>query len=165
MAGRVWTIASLACVGLICCGYVAYPCMTLYRLDEAVSRGDARALRKLIDWPEVRRGIEADLASDNGELPPFGSTFMRTIAVKEAMTPENVLTALHAVDVTEGAATRAPAPMSVSLRGAWAEGPCTVVVDLGTVRLRMQLSGGEWRVTRVWLPEDVLTRAREIARR
>lgn len=160
MAARIWTIASLTGIALVCCGYVAYPCMTLYRLDEAVSRGDAQALRKLIDWPEVRRGIEADLASDGGELPPFGSMFMRTIAVKEAMTPENVLTALHAADARAGAS----APSAVTLRGAWVEGPCTVIVDLGTVRLRMQLRGGEWRVTRAWLPEDVLTRARQIAR-
>jgi len=158
MNARAWTISALTCAALAGVGYVAYPCVMLYRLDEAVSRGDSRALQTLIDWPEVRQGIEADLADDGGELPPFGAGFLRTVAVKAAMTPENVMAALHAVDRNDGAASAWP-------RAVWVEGPCTAIVDLGTVRLRLQLRRGEWRVTRAWLPETVLTQARAIARR
>lgn len=159
MDARAWTITGLTCATLAGVAYVAYPCVTLYRLDEAVSRGDARALQTLIDWPDVRQGIEADLASGDSDLPPFGAGFLRTVAVKAAMTPENVMAALHAVDRDNGGAA------SVWPRAVWVEGPCTAVVDLGTVRLRLQLRAGEWRVTRAWLPETVLTQARAIARR
>jgi hypothetical protein len=159
MAARMWKSVGLAGVGLVCCGYVAYPCVTLYRLDSAVSRGDTDALRSLVDWPDVRRGIEADLAQDGGELAPFGASFMRTVAVKAAMTPDNVMQALQAAERRD---TGAP---SARLRGVRVEGPCTVIVDLGTVRLRMHLRNGEWRVTRAWLPGPVLENARAIARR
>lgn len=159
MDARAWTITGLTCAALAGAGYVAYPCVMLYRLDKAVSRGDARALRSLVDWPEVRQGIETDLADEGGELPAFGAGFLRTVAVKAAMTPENVMAALHAVDRGDGGAA------SAWPRAVWVEGPCTAVVDLGTVRLRLQLRHGEWRVTRAWLPQTVLTQARAIARR
>ena len=156
MDAKAWTIVALAGATLTGAMYVAYPCLMLYRLDNAVSRGDSRTLRSLVDWPEVRQGIEADLANGDGDLPPFGAGLLRAVAVKAAMTPENVIAALHAVDRHDG---------SARLHGAWMEGPCTVIVDLGTARLRMQLQSGEWRVTRVWLPETVLTNARAIAQR
>ncbi len=159
MGARAWTVTALTSATLIGAMYVAYPCIMLYRLDEAVAHGDTRALRTLIDWPEVRQGIEADLAEGDGELPPFGAAFMRTVAVKAAMTPENVMAALHAVDRDDREATPA------RLRAVWVEGPCTAIVDLGTVRLQLQLRRGGWRVTRAWLPETVLTEARAIARR
>lgn len=159
MGAKAWATIGLA-GGVLVGAYVVYPCMMLYRLDEAVSHGDTAALRKLVDWPEVRQGLEADLARDDGnDLAPFGASFMRTVAVKAAMTPENVISALHAVDHS------ARAGVQPRLRGVWPEGPFTAIVDLGTVRLRVQLRGGEWQVTRVWLPSTVLTEARAIAQR
>lgn len=159
MGAKAWTMIGVAVVVLVG-GYVVYPCVMLYRLDRAVSDGNAVALRRLVDWPEVRQGLESDLARDDGsELAPFGASFMRTVAVKAAMTPENVISALHAVDRGDRAAAQP------RLRGVWPEGPFTAIVDLGTVRLRVQLRGAEWRVTRVWLPPTVLTEARAIAQR
>lgn len=159
MGAKAWTMIGLA-GGVLVGAYVVYPCMMLYRLDEAVSHGDTAALRRLVDWPEVRQGLEADLARDDGnELAPFGASFMRTIAVKAAMTPENVISALHSVDRGDRGAAQP------HLRGVWPEGPFTAIVDLGTVRLRVQLRRGEWQVTRVWLPPPVLTEARAIAQR
>lgn len=159
MGAKALTMIALA-VAVIGGGYVVYPCVMLYRLDEAVSHGNTAALHRLIDWPEVRQGLEADLAgSDGSELAPFGASFMRTVAVNAAMTPENVISALRAAD--PGRRDR----VQPHLRGIWPEGPFAAVVDLGTVRLRVELQGGEWRVTRVWLPQTVLAEARAIARR
>ncbi len=158
MAARTPIIAALV---LLVAGYVAYPCLTLYRLDSAMARGDAVALRRLVDWPQVRRGIEADLAENGGQdLAPFGTAFLRTVAVKASVTPETVLTALRATSGHAG-----DNPMGAAwLRAAWPEGPGRVVLDFGTVRLRLELCGGNWQVTRAWLPADVLTQTRAGAR-
>jgi hypothetical protein len=157
MVARTPIVAALVLVVAVA-GYAAYPCVTLYRLDGAVTRNDAAVLRRLIDWPQVRQGIEADLASGAGEqLAPFGAGFLRTIAVKAALTPETVLTALHADDRHGG-------PDTLRLRAAWLEGPGRLMLDLGGVRLRMELRGGAWEVTRAWLPDDVLTQARAAVR-
>lgn len=161
-------IVAAAVIGCAVAGYAAYPCVTLYRLDGAVARNDTVALRRLIDWPEVRQGIEADLASDRGqELPAFGAGFLRTVAVKAAVTPENVLTALRADDGQASHSQAAHRPASddaMRLRAVWLEGPGCLMLDLGSIRLRMQLRGGAWEVTRAWLPEDVLAQARAAAR-
>jgi hypothetical protein len=149
----------LATFGLLVTTYVAYPCLTLYRLDCAVERRDTVALRQLVDWPEVRHGIETDLAGPSDELAPFGASFLRTVAVKAAVTPETVLTALNS---KPGHADAQALPDR--LHGAWLEGPSALVLDFGTVRLRMELRHGAWEVTRAWLPPDVLTRARAEAR-
>ena len=145
----------VAVVGLLAATYVAYPCLTLYRLDCAVARGDAAALRRLVDWPRVRHGIEADLAGPRDELAPFGAGFMRKIAVNSAVTPESVLTALNAKPERS-----ASSGLSGGLRGAWLDGPAEIVLDFGTIRLRLELHGGSWEVTRAWLSPDILARAR-----
>ncbi len=160
MGAKAWTMVALTGTVLTGLGYVVYPCVMLYRLDQAVARGDTTALRAMVDWPEVRQGLEFDLASgDKDQLAPFGASFLRTVAVKTAMTPENVMAALHAVDGRDHAD---PLPR---FRGVWPEGPFAAIVDLGTVRLRVQLRGAEWQVTRAWLPPTVLTEARAIAQR
>ncbi len=145
----------LAAFTLLIATYVAYPCLTLYRLNSAVERRDTKALRRLVDWPEVRHGIEADLAGPSQELAPFGTAFLRTVAVKAAVTPETVLTALNSKPGREDAQA-----LPGRLHGAWLEGPSRLVLDFGTVRLRMELRHGAWEVTRAWLPTDILTRAR-----
>ena len=149
------SIPVLAGSVLLVTTYVAYPFLTLYRLDSAVERRDAKALRRLIDWPMVREGIESDLAAPRDELAPFGAAFLRTVAIKAAVTPEAVLAALNAKSGhAEGQA------ISGRLHGAWLEGPSRLVLDLGTVRLRMELRHGAWEVTRAWLPPEVLAQAR-----
>ncbi len=148
-------IPVLAAFALLATTYVAYPCLTLYRLDSAVERRDTKALRRLVDWPEVRHGIESDLAGPSEDLAPFGSAFLRKVAVKTAVTPETVLAALNS---NAGRADAQALPGR--LHGAWLEGPSRLVLDFGTVRLRMELRQGAWEVTRAWLPTGVLTRAR-----
>ncbi len=155
MIGKV-AIAAVLTVFVAGAAYAAYPCITLYRLDEAVATGNARTLRRLIDWPRVRVGIEADLArSERRELAPFGTAFMRNVAVKNSFTPEAVLAELRTAANGPEDGTR--------LRWATVEGPRQVVLDLGTVRLRLELRGATWRVTRAWLPDGVLERARTVA--
>lgn len=145
---------------LLATAYVAYPCVTLYRLDGAVARNDTKTLRQLIDWPEVREGIETDLGGGGQELAPFGAAFMRNVAVKASVTPENVLAALRADHAPPGDALGVE-----RFRGAWLEGPDRLMLDLGSIRLRLELRGGTWRVTRAWLPEGLLIQARAAGRR
>ncbi len=161
MAARIPPLAVpvVAAALLLATTYVAYPCVTLYRLDGAVARNDAKMLRQLIDWPEVQQGIEADLSSGQ-ELAPFGAAFLRDIAVRASITPENVLAALRADEAWPGGALGVG-----QLRGAWLEGPDRLMLDVGAIRLRLELRGGVWRVTRAWLPEAMLVQARTEARR
>jgi Protein of unknown function (DUF2939) len=41
--------------------YVAYPYLTLYWLDRAVLTGNTAILESLIDWPQVRQQLKADV--------------------------------------------------------------------------------------------------------
>lgn len=44
-------------------GYLAYPYVTLYRLDRALENRDAGMIAKLIDWPAVREQLKTDVAT------------------------------------------------------------------------------------------------------
>ena len=157
----------------IAVSYGAYPYVTLYRLGHAIHTGDATALQALVDWPAVREGIKEDIcdqvidqpaqAKASEKLPPFGAGFVRGIAgnaVDRDVTPEALVTAARQ--------TR-PAPTSDRVSVAWAffSTPTEFDVDLRAkgrlvpIRLQMELRGGVWRVTRVWLPPLMLAQANE----
>ena len=147
-----------AALGILVIGYVSYPFLTLYRIESAVQRGDTRTLRRLVDWPQVQKGIEADLArqqQERDELAPFGASFMRKVVVTNTVTPTAVCAALREI--------RAGKRASDPIRAGWLEGPGTLMLDMGQVRVRMQLEGAVWHVTRVWLPNPVLTAATQEA--
>ncbi|MGH7155077.1 MAG: DUF2939 domain-containing protein, partial [Acetobacteraceae bacterium] len=46
---------------LLAAAYIAYPFVTLYRLNSALARGDTRTLARLVDWPAVQEGLQEDL--------------------------------------------------------------------------------------------------------
>lgn len=139
-------------IGLLVAAYGAYPCVTLYRLRSALAHGDTATLRELVNWRDVRQGIEADIIDQrHNTLPLFGTGFMRQIAVKTEVNPRTVVTALR----SPGAERHHGSGIS----SAWLDGPRTLMVTADGMRLRMQLGLDGWQVTRVWLPPRVLRHA------
>lgn len=140
-------------LGLIAAAYVAYPCLTLYRLQSALARGDTVTLNRLVDWSAVRQGIEADLASERHDaLPMFGAGFMRRIAVKSEVNPDSVVSALRVREQESPSG-------GTGISDAWLEGPRRLMIEADGMRMRMDLGLDGWQVTRVWLPHAVLATA------
>jgi Protein of unknown function (DUF2939) len=157
----------------LCLGYAAYPCLTLYKLQEAMRSGDAERVASLVDWDSVRDGLDEQVAaaaervtntqaiSDGTQLAPFGFGFARGLAshaMETTVTAPGVLHAFHAG--TGGSGLRPSA--------AWFDSPTRFVVRFvdptgGKVKLRLDLADGEWRVTRVWLPRSLIEAARRPA--
>lgn len=172
MRARWPVLAALLTVGV---GYVAYPYVTLYRLDEAIRGADAATLETLVDWPSVREGIKediCDLVVDDPDpqkathLPPFGASFVRGIAantIDQKVTPQAIVAATVAPPAAKQAATRPGA--DVHVEWAFFESPTTFAVDLRPqglaepIRLEMRLRKGAWQIRRVWLPAELLTNA------
>lgn len=161
---------------VVALSYGGYPYLTLYRLGQAVRNGNAARLETMVDWPSVREGIKEDIcdlvidepqqAYDNGKLPPFGAGFVRGIAtnvVDKRVTPEALVAA--AAPPTPQATDAVPGG-SVQVSWAFFTSPAAFLVDLiapgasEPVRLQMDLRDGTWRVTRVWLPPELLGRTR-----
>jgi hypothetical protein len=155
--------------------YGLYPYFTLYRLGQAIRNGDAAALEAMVNWDSVREGIKEDIcdlvidqpqqAKTDGKLPPFGAGFVRGITtnvVDKRVTPEALVAAAQPAG-GNGAASRG----SVGVSWAFFSGPSAFQVDLSApgqrapIRLQLDLCHGSWQVTRVWLPPELLTLARE----
>ena len=166
-----WPIlATMLCVGA---GYAAYPYVTLYRLGSAIRGADAATLESLVDWPAVREGIKEDVcdlaasrepAKQETELRPFGASFVSGITshtIDQAVTPQALMaaTAVSASDQVP----RGPGGADVHLNWAFFDGLTTFMVSLQPpgqakpVKLEMDLRHGEWRVRRVWLPDELLS--------
>ena len=161
-------------------GYTAYPYVTLYRLQEAVRQSDAATLRSLVHWPKVRDGIKEDIcdflfdppvASANGPalasgaLPAFGQSFVRGIAsnvVDRRVTPEGLAASFQPPGLHADGASRAP---DVRLSWAFFGSATEFLVSLRApgqvedIRVQLDLRGTQWRVTRVWLPVEMLRQA------
>lgn len=170
MMGRKPLIGALLAVAVT---YGIYPYVALYRLGQAIRSGDAVKLEKMVDWPSVREGIKEDIcdqvadepqqAQDGGKLPAFGTGFMRGVAtnvVDKRVTPE----ALVAAAQNERASDPAP-EAAVQVDWAFFASPSVFLVDMTApgqttpIRLQMDLRNGNWEVTRVWLPPELLGRA------
>lgn len=123
---------------------------------------------------------------DPSRLPPFGFSFVRGIAanaIDAMVTARGIVSAARAGAPHEGTAKATPSRESATLDSsatrrssmpggdtvhvAWAffDEPGGFVVELrpagagqakDSVRLHMDLKNGQWRVTRVWLPPDML---------
>jgi hypothetical protein len=159
----------LASVLSVAVAYVAYPYFTLYRLGTAIRGADAATLESLVDWPAVREGIKEDVcdlvidtpaSKTSGNLPAFGTSFMRGIAssnIDQAITPQALLAATAPVPAR-------PAPRGADVHVSWAffDSPTTFMVSFQApgqtdpVRLEMDFKSGAWRVQRVWLPAELL---------
>jgi hypothetical protein len=170
-------LTTLAVLGT---GYVGYPYLTLYRLDQAVRRGDTATLQTLVDWPAVREGIKEDIcdqvldepatARHDGALPPFGASFVRgmtTTAVDQTVTPEALVAAASTSTTVQATRRQEPEVRGADVHVGWAffSDPTRFTVDLNApgqatpIRLEMSLRHAVWRVRRVWLPSDILTGA------
>ena len=169
MRARWPLLATVLGVGV---AYLALPYVTLYRLGSAIQHADASTLESLVDWPAVREGIKEDVCdlgteqagpSTNGQLPPFGASFVRGIAsssIDKVVTPQALLAAATVAE----AAPRTPQPRGADVHVNWAffDSPTTFLVSLQAhgqpepIKLEMDLQQGEWRVKRVWLPAELL---------
>jgi hypothetical protein len=162
--------SALACCTAIALAYLAYPYLTLYRLNAALHTGDAQTLQQLVNWSSVREGIKEDicdgLASNpgdtarKGDLPGFGAGFMRGIAtnaVDERVTPQGLVAAVRRPATATGAPKihvtwaffDSPTQFSVDVKGLGKQAP---------VRMQLELKDATWQVTRVWLPPELLGR-------
>lgn len=153
----------------LCLGYAAYPCVTLYELQDAMRSGDATRMANLVDWTSVRDGLDEQIAAestrssnpqaiaDGSQLAPFGFGFVRGLASKAIETKVTPRAVLHAFHSDSGGTGLRPS-------GAWFESPTTFVVRFidrtgNKVRLRLHLEDGRWRVTRVWIPRRLIEAA------
>jgi hypothetical protein len=148
-------------ITMVAAAYLAYPYVTLYRLDAAVHRGDARAVIAAVDWDSVRAGIAEDVARRMAApapdaLPAFGASFATGVA-RTALTAELTPAAF----VQRLAPGQTPQPQATRLDRAFFDGPTRFVAVLrtqagATVRLQLRLIGTRWVVTRAWLPAEML---------
>ena len=171
MPGKKAIIGALFAVAL---AYVVYPYVALYRLGQAIRQGDATSLETMVNWSAVREGIKEDIcdqvidrpsdAKAGGQLPPFGAGFVRGIAgnaVDTRVTPQ-ALAAVAAQDPAErpSADSRGAGKLGASLparQHSW--WTVNAPGQTSAIRLQMDLRYGVWRVTRVWLPPELLTQA------
>ncbi|HSU07011.1 MAG TPA: DUF2939 domain-containing protein [Acetobacteraceae bacterium] len=164
----------LTALGLMVAGYVAYPCLTLYRLNQAINNGDSATLSQLVDWPSVREGIAEEIADTvtdapsppltaaGAQLAPFGHGFLRGVAahaMRGSVTPQALIARLSAPGDGAGAIRLAYFTdwsrfiVKLGTAGGTAEGTAGAQPGL---RLQLDLQQGIWRVTRIELPPAML---------
>jgi hypothetical protein len=126
----------------------------------------------------VREGIKEDIcdnvfdqptaraASGESRLPPFGFSFVQGIAgnaVDENVNPQALVSAAHGA-ASEGAAADA----NPTIAWAFFDGLTSFSVLLRQpgaaagdepIRIEFQLRHGTWKVTRAWLPREMLMQA------
>lgn len=164
---------------IVCAAYVAWPYATLYRLGQSIRQGNATMLETLVDWDGVREGIKEDIcdtvfdapeartASSQDRLPPFGFSFVQGIAgnaVDENVNPQALVSAAQAPRPSKPAAPDA----SPTIAWAFFDGPASFSVLLRQpgaapagqpIRIELQLRHFAWKVTRAWLPHEMLVAA------
>ena len=161
--------------------YGAWPYLSLLEIRQAVQARDVPALSAAIEWDRLRDGLKQDVAdgitgtpgqavqvsANADDLPAFGSGFVSHMAgsmVDDTVTPEHlaatVATLQHAgaqkMQVSWAFFTGATG-FEVAMRGASGGGGSPAI------RLHMDLMrsglGWRWKVTRVWLPMEMLAAA------
>ena len=172
----------VAAAAVVCAVYLVWPYATLFRLAQAIRTGDAATLETLVDWDDVREGIKEDIcdtvleppqvhvATAESRLPPFGYSFVRGIAgnaIDEQVSAEALASAARTPD-PPGASPRATAGANPTIAWAFFDSPTTFSVILRVpgaaatsqpIRIQLALRGGAWKVTRAWLPPDMLVQA------
>ena len=175
-------LGALAILGL---AYVAAPYVCLWRVYRAIEGGDAATLARIVDWNAVRAGLKQDIAEGiiglpspqavaSNSLPAFGAVFVTGIAahvVDQQVTPQNLVEALRgarppgAVPATPGVT---PGGIG-SFERAFFTSPTRFVVRIrlpgeeptdAPLRVELRLRGGTWKVTRAWIPQDLMDEAK-----
>jgi hypothetical protein len=153
-------------------GYVVSPCVALWRVADALQTGDVATLEQSVDWAALRNGMKQDMADgiigpvstqfSANSLPPFGASFITGIAgniIDREMTASNLVAMVHQdhgddamanpINMIEHAFFKSPTVFQVVLRDQ---------DDEGHLRLQLELQGTHWRVTRAWIPQDLIER-------
>ena len=172
-----WTTALVLVVACYACG----PFLTLWRINRAAGCGDVATLQAAIDWESVRQGLKEDVAEGllgmplhslaaSNTLAPFGSGFLRGIAgtaIDRQVTPDALVAIARTLDPAPAVGAGLPLPAIVSLAFAsptefdlLLRAPCQDVEE-APMHVRLAFRGGTWQVVRVWLPQDLVDRARE----
>jgi hypothetical protein len=163
---------------LLAIAYLATPYITLWRLYAAVQAGNGAILERLIDWHSVRDGLKEDIAdgvigppevrTSGNTLPAFGASFVTGIAgsvVDKEVTPQHLVATVH--DMREPVGAGDPAEFG-SIVWAFFDGPTSFLVKVHCpgqdgqdppLRVRMELRRSGWKVTRAWVPQDLVERA------
>jgi hypothetical protein len=164
-----WVLSAATVLGLV---YVTSPCVMLWQMVSALQHGDVVALERGVDWPALRAGLKQDISDGvigpvstqltSNTLPPFGASFITGIAdsiVDREATASNLVAMMHQT----GSDETMPNPLGM-IEHAFFESPRVFVVSLrdaddeGHVRLRLELQGFSWRITRAWIPQDMIER-------
>jgi hypothetical protein len=166
---RKWLLAG----AILLAAYIGYPYLTLYWIDQALFTDNARALERLVDFPQVRTALKAEVklavlerAHEAAEKRPilgiFGAALAGLLApalvdsaVDEMVTPDAILDnetvvehrreGKSFVDFVTYAFFASPTEFTVDLKDP--EKP-----DSPTVTAIMELTGFRWRVVAVKLP-------------
>jgi hypothetical protein len=166
---RRWLIGAI----LVAAAYIGYPYLTLYWIDHALLTDDEGALETLVDWPQVRRELKADvklalieaaqkgLGKDSfagvfgGALTALLVPTLVDSAVEEWVTPEKVLNSELVVkhrqehksfaDFATYAFFTSPTEFRVDLKD-------PKDANSPTITAMMRLTGVRWRVVEIRLP-------------
>ncbi len=159
-------------IAMFIAGYVVSPCVALWGIAGALQHGDVAALERSVDWAALRNGMKQDIADgiigpvstqmSPSALPPFGTSFINGIAgsiIDHEMTAANLVALAHQdrgddampnpFDLIEHAYFQSASVFEVVLRNA---------DDDSHLRLQLELQGMHWRVTRAWIPQDMIER-------
>jgi hypothetical protein len=172
----------LALMALLVTGaYGSWPYLSLYEIQTAVQARDVPALSAAIDWDRLRDGLKQDVSdgitgvpgqavqvsANSDDLPPFGSGFVNTMAgsmVDETVTPQHLASTVATLRQAGAqkmqvawAFFTGPTGFDVSMRGASDQaGPPVMRLHMDLIRSGFGL---RWKVTRVWLPMEMLAAA------
>jgi len=153
--------------------YIAYPYLTLYRLDRALLTNDQTALTRVVDFPSVRADLKSEVqgqvfgkADEFAEKRPILGAFGQALAglfasdlvggaVDSVVTPEAILNSDIVVEHQRNDKSFAP-----FVTYAFFSGPTTFTFDLKdpekpdspTLTAIMELTGFRWRVVAIKLP-------------
>lgn len=159
--------------------YAAYPYLALYRLGEALRVQDQDAVEAKVDWPKLRQGIKDDVNAalvakvkpeEGDALAAFGIALAGKLAgpvVDAAVTPAGLaavaaadrptLTTLATQVYVSNSADRSLPRLVQSGFGGPTVFEATVMPrgatgEADAIRLRFELEGGYWMLTRIHLP-------------
>jgi hypothetical protein len=171
----------LATVFLLVCAYIAYPYISLWRLQSAIKQRDAVTLDTLVDWPQLRTSIKTTLMAEmadkitktEGGMAGVGAAVGTTLGAKF------IETVLDSVVSSQGLfrlAEQSGAPKTEPLKYmTWAffVSPTTFRIDFENpdvekrprVTLVMTLTSAEWKVSALSIPASVLSENAELAHR
>jgi hypothetical protein len=171
---------------LLMAGYIVSPFFALHRIDHAIRDGDTLLLERYADWPAIREQLRTDLkglaaetlakqqTSNNdtgGSLASGLITLMAPVLVDRVVdanvNPDGVIRLLNDQNSPDGKDAAPHGSLSDWVAYSFFESPTEFRVDLQNpskldapkVTALLEFSGLGWRVTRVKLPIQDLSRA------